>query len=243
MTQASQTGTKPARRRELDAMGMLVVVGLVFFHSAQIFYYADFYVKNEPPNIRKCEPARVDAFCRLCRSVGHAADVSHRRAGHLVLAPQANRRPVCARTGQTAGHPPGRGHHAPRPAHRLFRAQVRSNLQETYLQFLPRFFNVQLSFDFPRFLTGAPPDELFSTAHLWFLEYLFVFTLVLLPLWLYLRARQAAPGGSIRGFLRASVGHLFAGAAHCHHRGGARDRIHRWLESVCLHSRSSSMAS
>ena len=31
---------------------MLVVVGLVFFHSAQIFYYADFFVKNEPPNIQ-----------------------------------------------------------------------------------------------------------------------------------------------------------------------------------------------
>jgi hypothetical protein len=55
------------------------------------------------------------------------------------------------------------------------------------MQFLPRFFHVKLGFDFPRFITGAPPDELFQTSHLWFLNYLFVFTLLLLPLWHHLR--------------------------------------------------------
>jgi hypothetical protein len=58
---------------------------------------------------------------------------------------------------------------------------------ETFLEFLPRFYNVELAFDFPMFLTGAPPDELFTIAHLYFLEYLFVYKLVLLPLWLVLR--------------------------------------------------------
>ena len=43
--------TKPRRRRDVELMGMLVVLGLVFFHSGQIFYYGDFYVKNEPPNM------------------------------------------------------------------------------------------------------------------------------------------------------------------------------------------------
>ena len=52
MSQESDPSTQPRRRRELDSMGMLVVVGLVFFHSAQVFYFGDFYIKNEPPNIR-----------------------------------------------------------------------------------------------------------------------------------------------------------------------------------------------
>ena len=40
--QQSHQGT----RRETYLMGMLIVVGLVFFHSAQIFSGSDFYVVN-----------------------------------------------------------------------------------------------------------------------------------------------------------------------------------------------------
>ena len=40
--------TKPERRRDLDIMRMVVVVGLVFFHSARVFDTGGFYVKNDP---------------------------------------------------------------------------------------------------------------------------------------------------------------------------------------------------
>jgi hypothetical protein len=40
--------TQPTRRRELDAMGALVVLGLVFFHSAMIFDRLDWFIQNEP---------------------------------------------------------------------------------------------------------------------------------------------------------------------------------------------------
>ena len=39
---------KAERRSELDAMGVLIVVGLILFHSTQIFYGGDFFVQNEP---------------------------------------------------------------------------------------------------------------------------------------------------------------------------------------------------
>lgn len=55
-----------------------------------------------------------------------------------------------------------------------------------YWQFLGRFFDVRFSLSaFPEFLVGAPPDGLWMIGHLWFLIYLFVYTLLLLPmLWL-----------------------------------------------------------
>ena len=37
---------QPKRRRDLEVMGALVVMGLIFFHSARIFDLGDFYVKN-----------------------------------------------------------------------------------------------------------------------------------------------------------------------------------------------------
>ena len=46
MAQGIRTSTRPTRRREMDLMGMLIVVGLVFFHSAQIFSGTGHYVEN-----------------------------------------------------------------------------------------------------------------------------------------------------------------------------------------------------
>jgi hypothetical protein len=187
MTQNSRTGSQMRRRRELDAMGMLVVVGLVFFHSAQIFYYADFYIKNEPPNIESVSqllPTLFVAFAGLWGMplmfliAGLAIWYSLRKRTAGQFARERTRRLVVPLVVGTVLLVPPIVYFGlkPDPAY-----------TETYLQFLPRFFNIQFSFDFPRFLTGAPPDELFTIAHLWFLEYLFVYTLVLLPLWLVLR--------------------------------------------------------
>jgi hypothetical protein len=187
MAQKTDAGTKTKRRRELDAMGMLVVVGLVFFHSAQVFYYADFYIKNEPPNMQSLSQLLSTLFVAFAGLwgmplmfliAGLAIWYALRKRTVRQFALERTRRLVVPLVVGTVLLVPPVVYYGQKsdPAY-----------TETFLQFLPRFFNVQFSFDFPRFLTGAPPDELFTIAHLWFLEYLFVFTLVLLPLWLYLR--------------------------------------------------------
>ena len=59
--------------------------------------------------------------------------------------------------------------------------------QESYAQFYPRFFDITFAMDFPWFFSTAPATNIFSPAHLWFLYILLVFTLLLLPVFLYLR--------------------------------------------------------
>jgi hypothetical protein len=57
----------------------------------------------------------------------------------------------------------------------------------SYLRFLPRFFDVTLRLDFPWFLSASQKSNVFQPAHLWFLYILLVFTLLLLPVFLYLK--------------------------------------------------------
>ena len=188
MTRNIPTSTQPKRRRELDVMGMLVVVGLVFFHTAQIFYYADFFVKNEPPNMERLNQVVATVFVAfaglwgmplmfLIAGIAIWYSLRKRTAGQFVLE-RFRRLFIPLVVGTLLLVPPQVYYHLKGdPAY-----------HETYMQFLPRFFHVKLGFDFPRFITGAPPDELFQTSHLWFLNYLFVFTLLLLPLWHHLQS-------------------------------------------------------
>ena len=183
----NQTGTHPGRRRELDALSILVAVGLVFVHSAQIFYLAGWHVKNAPPNIQSMSQLVSTLFVAFAilwgmplvfLIAGSTIWYSLRKRTAVQFALERTRRlfvPLVVGTLLLV------------PPIAYYGLRSDPTYQETYLQFLPRFFNVRLSFDFPRFLTGAPPDELFIFGHLWFLEYLFVFSLVLLPLWLFLQ--------------------------------------------------------
>jgi surface polysaccharide O-acyltransferase-like enzyme len=59
---------------------------------------------------------------------------------------------------------------------------------ESYWQFLRRFFDIRFSLAaFPEFITGGPDNTLWSTGYLWFLNFLFVYTLLLLPIFWNLR--------------------------------------------------------
>jgi surface polysaccharide O-acyltransferase-like enzyme len=60
--------------------------------------------------------------------------------------------------------------------------------QEGFIQFLKRFWHVEFSLSaFPTFIKDAPPDGVLeNVSYLWFLIYLFVYTLLLLPLLRYL---------------------------------------------------------
>jgi hypothetical protein len=57
---------------------------------------------------------------------------------------------------------------------------------ETFTQFYPTFFDVTLKMGFPPYLDGPR----YSAHHLWFLKDLLIYTLVLLPLFLWLRSKS-----------------------------------------------------
>ena len=176
MTQASQTSTKPARRREMDLMGVLIVVGLVFFHSAQIFGGADFYVENtQQSRVAGIVANLLLGFGNMWGMplmmfiAGTAVWFSLRkRTVGLFLLNRVQRLLIPFVTGMVLIFPPqvwvALKFHEP-------------SYSESFWQFLGRFFDVRLSLGaFPEFIVGAPPDGLWKTGYLWFLIYLFVST-------------------------------------------------------------------
>ncbi len=187
MAQSKQTGAQPKRRREMDLMGMLIVVGLVFFHSAQIFSGTDHYVENTQQGMAVGIAANLFlAFgsmwgmplMMLIAGTAIWYSLRKRTAGQFLLN-RVQRLLIPFVTGTVLVFPPvvwfALKFHQPA-------------YNESYWQFLPRFFDVRFSLSaFPGFLVGAPPDRLWKTGHLWFLIYLFVYTLLLLPLFWYLR--------------------------------------------------------
>ncbi|MEU0955864.1 acyltransferase [Streptomyces niveus] len=186
---------RPGRRTELDAIRALVVVGLVFFHSALVFDTEDdFYVKN---------PETVDATMYLAgfgvvwampilflisglgswhslRKRGPGGFVAERllRLGVPLVFATLTIVPVPQWLRLRAADP---GYH------------------ESYWEFLPQFFEVRLSFgDFPFVVRG----EHFETGHLWFIVLLLVFSLLLAPL----AGRPPGTGGDrVRDGLASAV--------------------------------------
>ena len=186
-TDADTDKAKPSRRRELDLMGMVVVMGLVFFHSAQIFTYSDFYVKNEPPNMEHLSQILATVFVAFAGLWG--MPLMFLMAG-IAIWYSLRKRTTSEFIGERFRRlfiPLVVGTILLVPIQVYIGLKSDPTYDESYGQFLLRFFNVRLSLDFPRFISGAPPDELFQTGHLYFLNYLFAFTLLLLPLWLYLK--------------------------------------------------------
>ena len=202
MTDRLNTRTRPKRRRELDMMGMLIVVGLVFFHSAQIFGGGDMYVQNEPPSMLALAFvafASLWGMPLMFLMAGTAIWYSLRKrtVGEFVRE-RIRRLFIPFVVGLPLLVPP----------------QVYCQLkrvpayQESYLRFLPRFFHVRFTLsEFPLFIEGAPPDQLFRISTLYFLLYLFTFTLLLLPLFLHLQrpAGQAVVGQMATVFSRRWV--------------------------------------
>jgi hypothetical protein len=187
MTQEKQTHTQPTRRREMDLMGLLIVVGLVFFHSAQIFSGGEFYVENTQQGMAAGILANLllgfanmwgMPLMMFIAGIAIWYSLRKRKAGQFLLN-RVQRLLIPFITGMVLIFPPqvwiALKFHLP-------------SYSESYLQFLRRFFDVRFSLGaFPRFIVGAPPDELWGTGYLWFLIYLFVYTLLLLPLFWFLR--------------------------------------------------------
>ncbi|MFE6237107.1 acyltransferase family protein [Cellulosimicrobium sp. NPDC057862] len=162
---------RPDRRRELDAVRAVVVVGLVLFHAALVFDARDdFYVKNaETTELTTfvVAPVVVCAMPLLFAIAGIGAWHSVRSRG-----PGGFVRERVLRIG------------VPLlvalvlllPVPQFLRARSDGTWTGSYLAFWPRFFDVRLQpGDVPFVLDG----EHFETGHLWFLVLLLTWALVL----------------------------------------------------------------
>ncbi|MFJ6706784.1 MULTISPECIES: acyltransferase [unclassified Streptomyces] len=165
----------PERRPELDAVRMLVVIGLVFFHSALVFAAGDdFYVKNAETTEAIMIIAGfgvVWAMPLLFLISGLGAWHSLRRRGPWGFAGERLLR---------LGVPLVFATLALNPLPQWLRLRsADAGYHESYLGFLPRFYDVHLEpQEFPFVVQG----EHFETGHLWFVVLLLAFSLMLVPL-------------------------------------------------------------
>lgn len=184
----------PARRGELDVLRALVVVGLVFFHSAVIFGAGEFPVKAETEHLWATVFLAFGATWGMpllfvisgmgvwysLRSRSATAFVRERlrRLGVPLLVGLLTLVPLQVYLGlRRAGDPGPSG------------------------SFYGRFWDVQPALDFP-FVVKAAPDGLFETGHLWFLVCLLGFSLALLPGLTWLRRPR---GGRLVDRMAASL--------------------------------------
>jgi glucan biosynthesis protein C len=190
----------PARRGELDLLRALVVVGLVFFHSAVIFGPGEFPVKAETEHLAATAFLAFGATWGMpllftisgmgvwysLRSRGPAGFARERlrRLGVPLLVGLLTLVPLQVWLGLRHSGDPAAG-----PG------------------FYRRFWDVRPSLNFP-FVVEAAPGGLFETGHLWFLVCLLGFSLVLLPgLRLLDRAHGQGPAAVlflVAGFLAAA---------------------------------------
>ncbi|AZM49320.1 hypothetical protein DMB38_29185 [Streptomyces sp. WAC 06738] len=164
----------PERRPELDAIRMLVVIGLVFFHSALVFAADDdFYVKNAETTeaiMVIAGFAVVWAMPLLFLISGLGAWHSLQRRGAGGFATERLLR---------LGVPLVFATLALNPLPQWLRLRSADpGYHESYLGFLPRFYDVHLEpEEFPFLVQG----EHFETGHLWFVVLLLAFSLMLVP--------------------------------------------------------------
>lgn len=168
-----QVESPPTRRAELDLLRALVVVGLVFFHSAVIFGAGEFPVKAVAEHRLATVLLAFGAtwgmpllftisgmgvwYSLRSRDPGAFARERLRRLGVPLLVGLLTLVPLRVWLGLRHSGDPGAG-----------------------AGFYRRFWEVRPSLDFP-FVLEAAPGGLFETGHLWFLVCLLGFSLVLAP--------------------------------------------------------------
>ena len=184
MEHSFQASASLKRRREIDFMRALLVLGLIFFHTARIFDTGNFYVKNDPTSVLVTLLVFFASLWGmpllfLISGIGIWYSLRRRTPG-IFIRERFLRLFIPLVFGTLVVVPPQQYCSV------LF-FKPTSHLTDTYLTFLSGFFDVRCTFDFPNFITGVLPFKLFQTAHLWFLNYLFFFSLLLLPLIIFLR--------------------------------------------------------
>jgi glucan biosynthesis protein C len=180
--QRSGTG----RRRELDVLGMAIVLGLVFFHTLSIFSGHQYIVNSSQGMVTTMVSMLLVSFEALWTMplmmliAGVAIWYSlQRRNPAEFLRERLKRLLVPLLAGLVLLVPPMS----------YYWLMFQGESLGSYLQFYPRFWHIRFALSaFPVLFDSAPPETAFTVSHLWFLAVLFVYTLLLLPLFLYLRS-------------------------------------------------------
>jgi glucan biosynthesis protein C len=174
----------PARRGELDLLRSLVVVGLVFFHTAVIFGAGEFPVKAEAENPLATVVLAFGAtwgMPLLFLVSGMGVCYSLRSRNPTAFARERLRRLGIPLVVGLLTLVPLQGYLGLR----------RAGDPSSYASFYARFWDVRPSLsDFPFLVTAAAGTGVFETGHLWFLVCLLAFSLLLLPGFAFLRAPQ-----------------------------------------------------
>lgn len=161
------------RRHYLDWLRVLAVLLLIYFHAAAIFYtgsLGEFYIRN---NLSSPEMIALISFVHqwhmpLFFLLSGAATwfALQTRTVSQYAVERFKRLFIPFLFGTLVLVPP----------QVYYRLLSNPNYHDSYFQFYPQFFN------------GVRPQGNFEWAHLWFLVYLFTFSMLALPLFLYLKA-------------------------------------------------------
>jgi len=177
-SESALTTAKPRRRHELDLLRGVVVLALIPFHTATYFIRGDWAPLHYSPNsvvVMLIYFSSLVAMPLMFFIAGMGINYSLRKRtiGDFV----GNRL-------QRLFIPLALGHLLLLPLIQFYTFRFSPLFDETFAQFYPTFFNVTLKIAFPPFLEGPR----YAAHHLWFIKDLLVYTLVLLPLFLWLRS-------------------------------------------------------
>jgi surface polysaccharide O-acyltransferase-like enzyme len=173
-----------ARRPELDALRLLVIFGLIPIHAAYIFTdLFDFYVRTPTPNTALTVFVLMAFWAMPLLFMTSGMTLSHalrKRSPAAFVVERTKRLLVPFIFGVVVVIPP------------LTYIELlgRPGYHQSYWSFLPRFLDVRPAWDFPYLFAGR--TWLFETGDLYFLYFLFAFSLLLLPLLLLLRRPRSA---------------------------------------------------
>ncbi len=179
-TQTASTSTKPQRRWDIDWLRVLAVLLLFPFHVARIFNnYEPFYVKNAEWSdaltyfISIVHPWHMPLLFLLAGTSTWFA-LSFRSGGQYTKE-RFIRLLIPFIFGLLVIVPP----------QSYVGLISHSDYSGSFLEWYPSFFSIQGD-DMDGYFLGG-----FTPAHLWFIALLFIFSLVALPLFLYLRRRDS----------------------------------------------------
>lgn len=163
---------QPKRRYDLDWLRVLAVILLIYFHTGAVFYtgeLGEFYIRNNRSSremiafVSFVHQWHMPLFFLLSGTATWFA--LHSRTATQYAIERCKRLFIPFLFGTLVLIPP----------QVYYRLLSNPNYHDSYFQFYPHFFN------------GVRPQGNFEWGHLWFLIYLFTFSLLALPLFLYLK--------------------------------------------------------
>ncbi|MCU0549362.1 MAG: acyltransferase family protein [Leptolyngbya sp. Prado105] len=166
------------RRNDLDWLRVFAVAVLIYFHAAAVFYQGqlgEFYVVNRETSeffgklISLIHQWHMPLFFFVSGAASWFA--LEKRSTTAYIQERIQRLLIPFIFGLFVLVPP-----------QVYLAlRIRNRFQGSYLEFYPQFFN------------GIRPAGNFEWAHLWFIVYLLVFSIVALPIFRYLKPQEFKP--------------------------------------------------